>query len=419
MQLFLHLIISLILAWNISAAIPAVLQPRFRSPLAGALKTLLLYVICLFPIIPDFLMTFIASFVVFIIYIFIFCRDRKEKTAAFSVIFFSIIGSWSYLSAWWIQRLSTMKLPAGLSVLVAVLLVILAVLYFSIFRAYFKQVAESDLLGFFTNRMWYYATVVALAPSALVMSLVSSRGGNTFIQQLLAFFSIAASTVIFPLLYQMGRSARLSEENARLRTQSEYYHGIEAQQLEIRKLKHDLMNHLTVIATYLDLGEKDKAVDYLKEIGTKFSELTKQYTSSPLINAILNSKRQKAAAEGIELTVKADVQGDISADSMDLCTLIANSLDNAIEANPPDRKIALELLSDGEMLFFSVSNRYGGEVKGSSDGTFISSKEDRKNHGFGIRNIKEAVARMGGKTEITASGSVFRVYAEVPMKKIR
>ena len=179
------------------------------------------------------------------------------------------------------------------------------------------------------------------------------------------------------------------------------------------------MNHLTVIATYLDLGENDKAVDYRKEIGTKFSELTKQYTSSPLINAILNSKRQKAAAEGIELTVKADVQGDISADSMDLCTLIANSLDNAIEANPPDRKIALELLSDGEMLFFSVSNRYSGEVKGSSDGTFISSKEDRKNHGFGIRNIKEAVARMGGKTEITASGSVFRVYAEVPMKKIR
>ena len=283
MNIVLHLILSLILATSINGAIPAFLRERSERKWVRGISAGILFLICLFPIIPDFLMTFLVSFAAFVVYIFIFCRDRKEKAAAFSVIFFSIIGSWSYLSSWWIQRLSTMKLPAGLSLLVAVLLVILAVLYFSIFRAYFRQVADSDLLGFFTNRMWYYATVVALAPSALVMSLVSSKGGNTFIQQLLAFFSIIASTVIFPLLYQMGRSARLSAENSRLKAQSEYYHGIEAQQLEIRKLKHDLMNHLTVIATYLDLGENDKAISYFKQLGAEFANLSKTFTTNTLI----------------------------------------------------------------------------------------------------------------------------------------
>ncbi|MBO8437051.1 MAG: GHKL domain-containing protein [Spirochaetes bacterium] len=416
MVLVLHCILSFILAWNISAAIPAFLTPRFQSRTSMILKTAMLYIICLFPIIPDFVQTYLISFAVFIAYIFIFYKDSNEKDLSFSAIFFSIIGSWSYLSSWWIERISMQSFPTGIGALSAVLLVVLAILYFSIFRVYFRQVSDSMLLASFSKRMWNYATIIALAPSVIVLTLVVNPPKNLLLLQALTFFSILIATMLFPLLYQMGRSAKLSEENSRLRAMGAYYQSVEAQQQEIRKLKHDLMNHLTVIATYLDLGENDKAVDYLKELGTRFSELTKQYTQNTLINAILNSKQQKASTQGLAIEIKADVESKLNLDETDLCTLIANSLDNAIEANPPDKKIQLELLQDEDRLLFSVTNRYEKKIRMEADGSFITSKDDSKNHGLGIKNIKEAVERMGGKIEITTNDNIFRLYAEIRLE---
>ncbi len=417
MSVVLHLLLSLIVAWNISEAIPAFLKPRFHSTFSIVLRTVFLYFICLFHIVPDFAQTFLLSFAAFVIYIFVFYKERVEKTVAFSVIFFGIIGSWSFLSSWWIRRVSGGDLPIGMSLIVTALLIALALIYFSIFRVYFRQVSDSMLLESFTKRMWNYATFIAIAPSVLILLLVMSPPRTLFLQQIISFFSIAESTVIFPLLYQMGRSAKLSEENSKLRARGEYYQAIEAQQQEMRKLKHDLMNHFTVIATYLDLGENDKAIEYLKEIGTRFSEFTKQYTPNTLINAILNFKLQKALGENLELIIKADVKSSSFDDETDLCTLIANSLDNAIEANPPDKKITLELLEDEDRLLFSVTNRYEKKIETRSDGSFISSKEDKVNHGLGIKNIEEAVERMNGKFEITAKDGTFRVFAEVPIGK--
>ena len=417
MHILLHTILSLILAWNISGAIPAFLPRRFQQRWADAAGTVMLCLICLFPIIPAFSATYMISFLLFCAYIALFYRDRKEKAAAFAVIFFSVIGSWSYLSSIWIRYLAERSLPAWMPISIASLLIILAILYFSIFRTYSRQVSESMLLEHFTKRLWGYATVIALTPSMLILALVLNPHENVLLQQLMTFFAMISSTVIFPLLYQMGRSAKLSEENSRLKASAEYYRDVEAQQEEIRKMKHDLMNHFTVIATYLDLGENGKAIGYLKEIGTEFSELTKQYTPSTMINAVLNSKRQKARNAGIELQIKADASTRINADSTDLCTLIANALDNAIEALPPDKVIAAEIADDGSTLYYSVTNRYEKAIQRGADGSFISSKSDRRNHGLGIKNIREAVSRLGGKVDITAEDGIFRLYAEVPLPR--
>ena len=302
-----------------------------------------------------------------------------------------------------------------MSLLVASLLIILSLLYFSIFRVHFKQVSESMLLDSFTSRMWNYATIVAVTPSALVLTLVASPPTNILLQQAMAFLAIGVSTVIFPLLYQMGRSAKLSEENSRLKVRAQFYQGIEQQQNEIRKMKHDLMNHLTVIATYIDLGESEKAMDYLKEIGAKFSEMTEQYTPSTLLNAILNSKRQRALMEGITLEIKADMDRRPAIDEMDLCTLVANSLDNAIEASPPDKTIRLELILDGPRLLYTITNSYVRKIQKQADGSYISSKDDKVNHGIGIRSMEEAVSRMGGRMDISAHDSVFRLEAVIPV----
>ncbi len=417
MHTVLHLILSLILAWNISRAIPAFLPRRFESKWTEIPETVLLYLICILPIIPEFTASYLISLAFFICYILVFYKDRTEKLSAFAVIFFSIISSWSFLSSICIGYFIGKNVPLWLSGSITILLVALAFIYFGIFRAYFRKVSDSMLLDSFTKRMWNYSVIVALTPSVLILALVSNPPQNPLMSQCMSFFAIIASTVIFPLLYQMGRSAKLSEENSKLMAAAAYYQDIEAQQEDIRKMKHDLMNHFTVIATYLDLGENDKAVSYLKEIGTEFSELTRQYTSSTMINAILNSKRQKAKGRGIELSVTSDSSSEVKTDETDLCTLIANTLDNAIEALPPDRTIKAEIADDGTTLFFSVSNRYDNKIERAPDGSFISSKADKKNHGLGMKNIQQAVERLNGRITITTDSGIFRVYAEIPLAK--
>ena len=96
---------------------------------------------------------------------------------------------------------------------------------------------------------------------------------------------------------------------------------------------------------------------------------------------------------------------------------IRNTLDNAIEALPPDRTIKAEIADDGTTLFFSVSNRYDNKIERAPDGSFISSKADKKNHGLGMKNIQQAVERLNGRITITTDSGIFRVYAEIPLAK--
>lgn len=417
MRMLLYVVLSAILATNISEAIPAFLAPRSEKKWARFASALMLCIICMFPIVPEFALTYIVSFMLFAAYMLIFYKDKLEKIAAFSVIFFSVIGSWSFMIVSWSETILRNSTPFWLYAIAACLLIIFAFLYFSIFRSYASMVSSSMVLESFTRRMWGYSTIIALTPSILVLSAVANPPKNNLALSFIAFFALFASTMVFPLIHQMGRSAKLSEENSRLKARTEYYQDIEMQQEQFRKLKHDLMNHFTVIATYLDLGENEKAVEYLKELGTKFSQMTQQYTKSTLINAILNAKAQKASSRNLELKIKADVSSDITVDETELCTLIANSIDNAIEANPPDGKIIVEIADDGTTLFYSISNRYANEIKRKKDGSFITSKDDSRNHGFGLRNINEAVVKLGGTIKITTENDIFRIYAEIPLRK--
>ena len=90
-------------------------------------------------------------------------------------------------------------------------------------------------------------------------------------------------------------------------------------------------------------------------------------------------------------------------------------LDNAIEADPPDGKIDVMLSDKDGRLLFTCTNSYAGDVRIADDGSFITHKDDSRNHGLGIRNIREAVARMGGTVDISARDGIFTVRAEIKL----
>ena len=384
MHAVLHLILSLIIATSINDALPAFLQERSGRKCVKVLSEAMLCIICLFPIIPDFVPSFIISFALFILYIIAFYKGSPARMAALCSLFFSIIGSWSFFTISWLDILLGYGVSMIFHIIVLVLIITICIAYFSIFREYTKRFNDKSALDSLTEGTWGYTAFIALCPPLLILLLVSNPPMHLTLTILMPLFSMSASTAMFPLLYQAGKSAKLAEENSRLRERTDYYQEVENQQLSFRKFKHDLMNQFTVIATYLDLGENDKAIEYFKKLGAEFSALTRTFTDNTLINAVLNSKYQIAHMQGINMEIKVDVH-ELDLDETELCTLIAISLDTDI-------------------------------VKQAQDGSFITHKGDSRNHGLGLNNIKDAVKDMGGTVTITADDSIFRVAASIPLR---
>ncbi len=412
--MFLHIVLSFIIAVNLNSAIPAMLEERFPSRTGKILSAVFLIPICIFPIVPTVVLSYILSFIVFIAYMMIFYKGSLIRKTAISMLFFSIIAACSVFIMNWIRAIEIYESPFFMKIIVAVLLIALSVTYFSIFRQYVKQFADRTIFAYLSDHMWGYAAFIAFCPALIILYLVLYPPASLSMIVAVVFFTIAAATAMLPLLYHAAKSAKLAEENSELRGKSSYYQEVENQQIQFRKFKHNLMNQFTVVATYLDLGKNDEAIAYFKELGAEFAALTRTFTHNTLVNAVLNSKYQTAHLAGIEMDIEAKIES-IPSEEMEFCTLISASLDNAIEADPPDRRIRVSLIEEEGRILFSCINSYEREIIRDAEGGFVTHKEDKHAHGLGIKSIREAVEHMGGKISITAEDSVFTIEAEVPI----
>ena len=414
MEFVAYALLSFIMSHNINAILPLYMPSRFTSKAGRAGRRGALFVLCLFPVIPHFLPSFFTFGVLFVIYLSIYYKGNPFRKGAIAMIFLSIMGSWSYLSACVMNPLIGNPKPTALELALFVLLLCLYLSYFTVMREYAELHAEDIApLDFFHNNLWKAYSLIAVCPSLVILLLVINPPDTTLFVLVITFITIGAASIIFMLLFSAGNSYRIAEENARLKDNAEYYKELELQQTKLRQFKHDLMNQFTVLATYLDLGETAKAGEYLKELGAEASKLSVSYTKDTLVNAVLNAKQQKAQALGLKVEIYIDV-ADLRYNPSDLCTLIANSLDNAIEANPPDGLISMTMMHEEENIVFNCSNRFKAVPHKMKDGSFETSKKDKLNHGLGLRNIKEAVKRMGGTVDIDTSGGVFSLTATLP-----
>ena len=101
--------------------------------------------------------------------------------------------------------------------------------------------------------------------------------------------------------------------------------------------------------------------------------------------------------------------------SVDWCTLMGNALDNGIEAcekikEYKNRSICISMVSKGNTLSIKMTNTTNGNV--ICDGDFFqTTKENPKNHGFGLKNMKSVVDKYNGVLELNHENNVFTTIA--------
>ncbi len=178
-----------------------------------------------------------------------------------------------------------------------------------------------------------------------------------------------------------------------------HYNEVENMYRQMRGWRHDYKNHIAAMKIHLQQGNYELLGNYLNELNEDLTNVdTVLKTGNVMVDAILNSKISLAESKNINVDATAKVPEKIRVSDTDICVIIGNLLDNAIEAcckleDCDKRFIRIYIGLLKQQLYISVSNSVGGEIRKSGK-TYFTTKNE--NHGFGLKRIDKIVSGYGG-----------------------
>jgi|GEM_PF-1502356 len=192
-----------------------------------------------------------------------------------------------------------------------------------------------------------------------------------------------------------------------------------AEEREMQKARnHDTIKLLTTAHTMaVSDGNDDLATFLENQLNITESVVDVYNCGNKIINAVINCEYAKAKKKNISVNLILTDLKDIKLPELDIVTICANTLDNAIEAvdklEGNKRLIRFKMNLSNDVLIISCENAYSGLLK-VSNGKLLSLKAD-KNHGYGLSNIEEIANRHEGRCIVTTDNNIFRI--QVLLKK--
>lgn len=169
---------------------------------------------------------------------------------------------------------------------------------------------------------------------------------------------------------------------------------------QMRGWRHDYHNHIQTMKAYLALEQLGEMQRYLGMLDADLADVdTVLKTGNVMADAILNSKLSLARARKIAINAKANVPEKLGIPEIDLCVIIGNLLDNAMEAclkqkEAEERFIRLYIGVLKGQLYITITNSAGGPIL--KQGKEYLTTKDGNSHGFGLMRIDRIVAKYNG-----------------------
>ncbi len=237
----------------------------------------------------------------------------------------------------------------------------------------------------------------------------------TFLYSAVAFLMIASNLVTLFLIYRqkdyVESKAKLEFANEQIKNQLVHYEELYAYQNQIRTFRHDIKNKLLSVSGLIADNQIEAAINAIKGEAAFLDETNNGIINSgnPAVDAVLQSKLSVAETKGISLKFSLKINQHIAVDILELGVLIGNALDNAIEAvehlDSSDKKtILVSIITKGERLSISVENPVNNEIDTKKIG---SSKDDKLNHGYGIKSMKTIAEKYNGDVFVSCEENIF------------
>lgn len=196
-----------------------------------------------------------------------------------------------------------------------------------------------------------------------------------------------------------------------------HYAEVENMYKQIREWRHDYSNHIQAMKSYAASRDIDAICAYLDELETGLLTVdTVIKTGNKMADAILNSKISLSRSKNIAVEIDANIALELKISQLDLCVVIGNLMDNAIDAClalPEDKRmIRIYMEMKNTQLYMSFTNATGAKKQNKVGGRFHSTKGE--GHGFGLASIDSIVERHNGYIRRNSEDGAFTTEILLP-----
>ena len=274
-----------------------------------------------------------------------------------------------------------------------------------------------------SRRLWQMVLTLAAMPLCALIAVVlltfqkyeSAAVDVLAMNQGLAVlpFVLVTSIVLLFAILILADHERLEQASRLAGLREVYYQSLQQQERQVRQLRHDLRNHLTVVQGLLQKGDAQGAASYLDQMSVSPAlRGVRRFCENETANVVLAAKMEIMERAGIAADFAVSIPKKLPVAETDLAALLGNALDNAIEGveAAAEKKITLRCRVDKGLLMLQVENSVGTTVAPD----LATTKADKSAHGFGIPGMREIAERYGGTLSAGMSGENFELVVCLP-----
>ena len=275
-----------------------------------------------------------------------------------------------------------------------------------------------------SRRLWRLMLGLAAMPFLSIVAVVALSYGlyesllvqsQSLRQGLVVLPMVLGSSLLLLLaLLTLADYDRLQQQERLASLRELYYQNLRREQNQVRSLRHDLRNHLAALQGLLEDGQTAKALDYVNQL-EDFPAFagSRRLCEHEAANAVLSAKLEEMVRLGLQTDIQISLPETLSISDVDLCALLGNALDNAMEAavKAQDKQITLRCRVEKGVLMLKVTNA----LTGREAEDLHSTKTDGAQHGFGLPGMREIAGRYGGSLEAGPHEGRFELLACLPV----
>ena len=276
---------------------------------------------------------------------------------------------------------------------------------------------------------WYIFWILPLIFIGLNQFMVPKYQSTLYTGRILQIYIVVSIVllIILTLFYaiflmmalSLNKNARLQQENHFLSLQQARYENLCSAIEEARQARHDIRHHFLQLSSLAEKGDLEKIKEYLSNANSKIPDYDLHFCENQAADSVISHYAALAKRENIPFQANAALPAHISIDQIDMCLVLSNLLENALEASlkakPFNRRIHAEVyLHHKHLLLIQVENTFEGKIQ-EKNHIFQSSK--RPGNGVGIQSVRHIAEKNGGDSSFTYENGIFTAKIMLRIQK--
>ena len=218
----------------------------------------------------------------------------------------------------------------------------------------------------------------------------------------------------------------LETEKLLMETQKRYYQIMLEKAEDTRRFRHDFLNHITCLKGLIEKEDNEAVFTYICQMQGQMQEIQENHKNcytvgNNVIDVILNGLLPQL--KDTDVTVGGTCTQQIMIDHVELCTIVANLIKNAIEElnhlENDSKYLKIKVEQGTQYMKFTISNSSRMKKMNISSKLPLTTKADKKNHGIGLRNVRETVEKNQGKFLWEYKENEFKVEIALPLIELK